>query len=198
MPMNELEVIDEPEAAALALDPVRSRILAALAKPGSAASLAPEVGLTRQKVNYHLRVLEEHGLVQQVDERRWGGLRERLMVATAASYVVSPAALGPVAADPERSRDRLSASYLIALAARTVREVGELWSRARREDKRLATLSIDTVIRFRSPADRAAFTHELANTVTALAARYHDESAPGARPHRLVVASYPAPGETTP
>jgi DNA-binding transcriptional ArsR family regulator len=198
MPMNELEVIDEPEAAALALDPVRSRILAALAKPGSAASLAPEVGLTRQKVNYHLRVLEEHGLVQQVDERRWGGLRERLMVATAASYVVSPAALGPVAADPERSRDRLSASYLIALAARTVREVGELWSRARREDKRLATLSIDTVIRFRSPADRAAFTHELANTVTALAGRYHDESAPGARPHRLVVASYPAPGETTP
>jgi hypothetical protein len=121
-----------------------------------------------------------------------------MMVATAASYVVSPAALGPIAADPARSNDRLSASYLIALAARIVREVGDLWSRARKIDKRLATLSIDTVIRFRSPADRAAFTSELTNVISSLAARYHDERAPGARPHRLVIASYPAPNENDP
>jgi DNA-binding transcriptional ArsR family regulator len=191
--MLDLEVIAEPEAAALTLDPVKSRILAALAKPGSAASLADQVGLTRQKVNYHLRVLEAHGLVEQVEERRWGGLRERMMVATAASYVVSPAALGPIAADPARAGDRLSASYLIAVAARTVREVGELWSRARKSDRRLATLSIDTVISFRSPADRAEFTRELTDAVASLAARYHHETAPGARPHRLVIASYPAP-----
>ena len=191
--MLELEVIDEPEAAALALDPIKRRILAALATPGSAASLASRVGLTRQKVNYHLRLLEQHRLVQPVEERQWGGLKERMMVATAASYVVSPAALGPIAADPARTRDRLSASYLIALAARIVREVGELWGRARKHDKRLATLSLDTVISFRSPAERAEFTRELTSAVASLAARYHDECTPGARPHRLVVASYPAP-----
>ena len=95
-----------------------------------------------------------------------------------------------------QSRDRLSASYLIALAARIVREVGDLWRGARRSDKRLATLAIDTVIRFASPAERAAFTADLANAVAALAARYHDEKAPQGRPHRLVVASYPAPGAT--
>lgn len=192
--MLELEVIHEPEAAAATLDPIRARILGALTEPGSAASLATRVGLPRQKVNYHLRVLEEHGLVEQVEERRWGGLKERMMVATAASYVVSPAALGPIGADPARANDRLSASYLIAIAARVVREVGELWSRARRNDQRLATLSLDTVIAFRSPAERAAFTRELANAVTSLAARYHDEGAPGSRPHRLLVMSYPAPG----
>src|SRR5690606_31182603 len=98
--MQELEVIVRPQVAVLALDPVRNRILAALATPGSAASLAERVGLTRQKVNYHLRVLEEHGLVEPLEERQWGGLTERVMVASAASYVVSPAALGAVGADP--------------------------------------------------------------------------------------------------
>ena len=91
------------------------------------------------------------------EERKWGGLTERLLVATAASYVVSPGALGPVAVDPNREVDRLSASYLIALGARIVREVGDLVRRANAAGKRLATLSVDTEIRFRSAADRAAF-----------------------------------------
>jgi len=196
--MLELDVIHAPAAAAVALDPIKTRLLAELSEPASAASLAGRVGLTRQKVNYHLRVLEDHELIEAVEERRWGGLTERLMVATASSYVVSPAALGPIGADPARNNDRLSASYLIALAARIVREVGELWRSARQKDKRLATLSIDTVIRFRSPADRATFTADLTNTVAVLAARYHDASAPGGRPHRLVVASYPAPADAKP
>jgi hypothetical protein len=142
-----------------------------------------------------LRALEQFQLVRPVEERQWGGLTERVMVATAASYVVSPAALGPIGADPGRHRDRLSATYLTALAARIMREVGALLRGANETEKRLATLSIDTVIRFRSPADRAAFTTELANAVAGLAARYHDESAARGRPHRLIVASYPAPGE---
>jgi hypothetical protein len=33
--------------------------------------------------------------------------QERLLVATAASYVVSPNALGPIAVDPNREVDRL-------------------------------------------------------------------------------------------
>jgi DNA-binding transcriptional ArsR family regulator len=194
----DVDVIDEPEAAALALDPVKGRILAALAEPGSAASLAGTVGLTRQKVNYHLRGLEEHGLVEPHEERQWGGLTERRMVATARSYVVSPLALGAIAADPSRASDRWSASYVIALGARIVSEVGELWRRARTNKQRLATLSIDTVISFRSPAERAAFTEDLTQAVAALTARYHDERSAGARPHRLIVASYPAPkSETT-
>jgi DNA-binding transcriptional ArsR family regulator len=191
--MLELDVIDAPAAALIALDPVKSRLLAELSEPASAASLAGRVGLTRQKVNYHLRGLESQKLVERAEERQWGGLTEHLMVATASSYVVSPAALGPIGADPARNNDRLSASYLIALAARIVREVGDLWRASRQKHKRLATLSIDTVIRFRSPADRAAFTADLTNAVTALAARYHHEDARGGRPHRLVVASYPAP-----
>jgi DNA-binding transcriptional ArsR family regulator len=193
--MLDVSVIDDPGVAIAALDPIKARLLAELSAPASAATLAARVGLARQKVNYHLRALEDLKLVEPVEERYWGGLTERLMVATAASYVVSSAALGPIGADPARNDDRLSASYLIALAARIVREVGALWRGARAHDKRLATLSIDTVIRFKSPADRAAFTGDLARTVASLAARYHDERAPKGRPHRLVVAAYPAPAD---
>ena len=191
--MNAVEVIEAPAAAAAALQPARNRLLAELAEPASAAALAKRLGIARQKVNYHLRALEVHGLVRACGERRWGGLTERLLVATALSYVVSPAALGPVAADPLRRTDRLSASYLITLAARVIGEVAALVRRAGETGKRLPTLSLDAEVRFRSAVDRAAFSDDLTRAVTALAARYHDESAPGGRWHRLVVMAHPLP-----
>jgi DNA-binding transcriptional ArsR family regulator len=187
----DVEVIESPAAATVALDPVRSRLLAELAEPASAAALALRLGLARQKVNYHLRALQEHGLVREVETRKWGGLTERRVLATASAYVVCPSALGPAASEPSRTADRLSASYLIALAARVVREVGALARAAFAKGQRLATLSIDTQIRFRSAADRAAFSQELSASVAALAARYHDAAAPGGRLHRVLVLAHP-------
>jgi DNA-binding transcriptional ArsR family regulator len=200
----DIQVIEDPAAVIVALEPMRSRLLSELAAPASAATLAARVGLARQKINYHLNALEAHGLVRLARERKWGGLTERLLVATAASYVVSPGALGPVAADPRREVDRLSASYLIALGARVVREVADLVRRADMAGKRLATLAVDTEVRFRSPADRAAFSAELAEAITKLVSKYHDASAPGGRAHRLVVVAHPlsayaaGSGETSP
>lgn len=194
--MVDVEVIEDPAAAALAVDPIKSRLLAALTAPASAATLATRLGITRQKINYHLRSLEDHGLVRISEERLWGGLTERVMVASAASYMVSPTALGPVAADPARGADRLSAGYLIALAARIVREVSSLIRRAKEADKRLATLAIDTEIRFASPADRAAFSAELTDAITKIVSRYHDTRAPGGRAHRLVLVAHPMPKTT--
>ncbi len=194
--MLDVQVIDDPAAATVALGPMRSRLLSELAAPASAATVAKRVGLARQKVHYHLHALEAHGLVRLADERKWGGLTERLLVATAASYVVSPRALGPVAVDPDREVDRLSASYLIALGARVIREVGDLVRRASETGKRLATLSVDTEIRFRSPTDRAAFTKELTEAIANLVSKYHDASTPGGRAHRLVVVAHPLPHQS--
>lgn len=191
--MLDLEVIDDPTAATVALEPVRSRLLAELSEPASAATLAERLGIARQKATYHLKTLEAHRLIKEAEQRKWGGLTERLYVATAASYVVAPNAMGAVASDPRKNMDRLSAGYLIALAARVVQEVSDLLRRARAANKHLATLSIDAEIRFRSAEERAAFTHDLTQAVNRLAARYHDESAPGGRAHRLVVVAHPLP-----
>lgn len=193
--MVALDVIDDPAAAVVALDPVRTRLLAELAEPASAATLATRLGTTRQKVNYHLGALEQHGLVSAAETRRWGGITERLLVASAGSYVVSPGAMGPVAADPDRSADRLSAGYVIALGARIIREIKSLLGLADRTEKRLPTLSLDTEICFRSPADRAAFSRDLTSAILSLAAHYHAPSAPGARPHRVITIAYPTPQE---
>jgi DNA-binding transcriptional ArsR family regulator len=196
--MLDIQVIDDPTAATVALEPMRSRLLSELAAPASAATLASRVGLTRQKVNYHLNTLEAHGLVRLAEERKWGGLTERLLVASAASYVVSPSAMGPVAVDPDREIDRLSASYLIALGARAVREVADLIRRATKSGKRLATLSVDTEVRFRSAEDRAAFSYELTEAIAGLLSKYHDASAPGGRAHRLLVMAHPLPQKSEP
>src|SRR6266496_146471 len=98
--VRDIAVIEDAAAAEVSLDPVRARLLAELAEPASATQLAGRVGLARQKVNYHLRALERHGLVQLVEERRKGNVTERMVQATAASYVISPVALAAVAPDP--------------------------------------------------------------------------------------------------
>src|SRR6266498_4469258 len=190
--MFDVTVIEDAAAAEVSLDPMRSRLLAELAEPGSASTLAARVGLPRQKVNYHLKTLERHGLVELVEERRKGNMTERVLQATASSYVISPAALAAVAPDPHRSPDRLSARWLLAVAARLVSDVGALITGATRAGKRVATFALDGEVRFASAADRAAFAEELTSAVSALIAKYHDESAEAGRYHRLVVAVHPS------
>jgi len=188
----DVAVIEDPAAAQAALDPARERLLARLAEPRSAAMLAAEAGLPRQQVNYHLRTLERHGLVELVEERRKGNMTERLLQATAESFVISPAALAAVAPDPARAPDRLSARWLLALAAQLVRDVGSLITASAKAGKRLATFGMDGEVRFATAADRAAFTTEMTQAVTVLVAKYHDEHATGGRAHRLVIALHPA------
>lgn len=190
--MQDVEVIESPSAAAVALDPIRARLLGELVVPASAATLAARVGIARQKVNYHLRTLEAHGLVELSEERRHGGITERVLRASAASYVVSPGAVSASASDPGGQADRLSAAYLVALAGRLVREVGALARRAATSGERVPTFTVDTVIGFRSAADRAAFAEEATAAVRALAARYHHDDGEA---FRLVVAAHPRPEE---
>jgi DNA-binding transcriptional ArsR family regulator len=188
----DVAVIDDPAAAEASLDPMRARLLAELAEPGSATTLAARAGVSRQRLNYHLRELERHGLIELVEERRKGNCTERVLRATAASYVISPAAFAAVAPDPARSPDQVSAHWMLALAGQLVRDVGDLIAGATRARKRVATYAIDSEIRFASAADRAAFAAELGEAVAQLAGKYHDSRAPGGRKHRLVVALHPS------
>ena len=186
-------VIRRPGPAAAALDPIRQRVLSHLREPDSATGLARRLRLPRQKVNYHLRTLEAAGLVELVEERRKGNCLERVVRATAHAFVISPEALGAVAPPADLTADRLSSAYLIAAAGRTIRDLGELETRARKSGKRLATLTLETDVRFATAADRAAFAEELAEAVARLTAKYHDDRAPGGRRFRLLAAVHPVP-----
>jgi nucleotide-binding universal stress UspA family protein len=106
--------------------------------------------------------------------------------------VVSPEVLGSLGQTTGEQTDTFSASYQIAVAARTIREVADLAARARAAGKRLTTLSLDTTITFASPEDRAAFGDELVNAVNALVGKYHRGGADRGRPYRLFLGAHPA------
>ena len=191
--MLDVTVIDTAAAAEASLDPIRTRLLAELiSEEGSATTLAKKVGIPRQKVNYHLRTLERHGLITLSEERRRGNMTERVLRATATAYVISPSALAAVEPDPARSPDRLSAYWLLSLASKLVADIGSLLVGAAKARQRLATFAMDGEVRFATPADRAAFAEELSTTVARLVAKYHDEAAPNGRRHRVVLAIHPS------
>lgn len=172
--------------------PMRARILERLATPTTAAALARELDTSRQKVGYHLRELEQQGLVELVEERRKGNVVERLVKASSRAYLVSAEALASLAPDPAGAVDRFSSAYLIAVAARSVREVASLRERAQAAGKTLPTFSLQADVRFPNAKVRHAFAEELADTIGRLVARYHDDKAEGGRHYRLFLGVHPA------
>jgi len=182
-------------AAAALLDPLRLRVLDRLREPDSAAGVARALGLPRQRVGYHVRELERHGLLRHVGERRRGNCLERLVQVSARHYLIAPEALGALGLDPRQVRDHLSSAYLAAVASQTARDVALLQADADAAGLRLPTLTLETEVRFASPESQHAFARELADAVTRIAARHHDDTAPRGRRFRFLVGGYPAPAE---
>lgn len=197
--MDETVLLDRSDDAAALLDETRRAILHRLVRrPDSAAGVARVLGLPRQRVAYHVKELERRGFLEHVEDRMKGNCVERVLRATARSWVIAPQALGELETLPEAIRDRFSSSYLVAVAARTIRDVAVLRRMADEEEKLLATLSLEADVCFRSAADRDAFAQELTATVARLAQRHHDPDAEGGRTYRFVVGAYPAPPREEP
>ena len=186
-----VRVLDDPARVRAALTPLRRRVLRELRQPDSATGLAPRLGVSRQKLAYHLRVLEELGLLSLVEERQRRGCRERLLQTSARTLVVAPELLGDASIDPEERQDRFSSAYLIAASARTVGDVAALRDEAREAGKRLATMTQEAEIHFASPRRMRDFTDDLAAALSELAARYHRPDAADPRPYRLMVGMHP-------
>jgi DNA-binding transcriptional ArsR family regulator len=184
-------VLSLPDQVATMLAPPRLELLRLLGEPDSAAGLARRTGLPRQKVNYHVRELEKAGLVEVQEERRRGNCTEKVMRRTAQSWVLSPEILGELGEEAGVARDRFSAAYVMATAARTLKELGRLRELADRAGKRLPTLTLESEVRFASAAARDAFVKELSEAVARLIVRHHDAGAPEGRRFRLLVSAYP-------
>jgi DNA-binding transcriptional ArsR family regulator len=191
-PQTAVNFVGDAASAAAMLNPLRLQILERLREPDSASGLSRLMNLPRQKLNYHLRELEKHGLIEQVEERKKGNCVERIVRATARYYFISPEALGTLGTDPSQIQDRFSSTYLVAVAARAIRDLAVLRTRADKAGKKLATFTLETNIRFASAADQHAFAEELANAVAKLTAKYHDEKTAGGRQYKFIIGSYPA------
>lgn len=189
---HSLDMIHDPARAAVLLDPLRLRMLGHLREePDSASGLSRRLKMPRQKLNYHLRELEKEGFVELVEERRKGNCIERVVRATARAFVIDPGIMGALGIDPAEFQDRFSAAYLVAVAAKTIRDVATLRQKAEKAGKRLATFTLQTEVRFASAAERAAYVEELTTQIARLAAKYHNERAEGGRSFQFVLGAYP-------
>ncbi|UJW87584.1 ArsR/SmtB family transcription factor [Devosia sp. SL43] len=181
-------LIDDADKALLVLEPVKRRLLEALREPSSAAGLAKRLGLQRQQLGYHLRALEEAGLVRLVEERKRRGFVERVLVAVAEDFVLDPAMLG--AGRAVDMQDANAAAHLVQAAGTVVREVTRMRSAAEAAGQRLLTFTIEADLGFARPQDFEDFSAALAQSIAELAARY----APGddRRGYHLMVGAHPA------
>ncbi len=181
-------LIDDAERARLALSPIRRRLLAALRQPGSATTLAAALELPRQRIGYHLRALEEAGLIELFEERKRRGFVERVLIARADAFVVDPEILGVPA--EVAVQDRFAADHLVSVAAGIVRDVSRMRQAADQAGQRLLTFTVEADIGFSTPRHLEDFSREVTEAVAELARKYRSKG-PGRR-YRLVVGAHPA------
>lgn len=187
-----IALVADPERVRLALSPMRRRLLDRLRVPASATQLASELSLGRQRVNYHLRALEDAGLLVLVEERQRRGFVERILAARADAFVVDPAVMGRRDAPTVRAaaQDRFSAEHLIDRAGDIVRDVARMQAHAEQEGTRLLTFTIDTEVSFATPGELEHFTTALAAWVARQAAKH--DAREGGRRYRILVGGHPA------
>lgn len=188
------EVLEHRDLAVMA-SPMRQRLLAALSEPDSAAGLARRLGMSRQRVGYHMRELERGGFLELLEQRPQRGCTERIYRAKQITYVLEPDE------GDERvfleTRDRFSWAGLVHIVARALRELVALRKRADREGKRLATLAMQTELTFASPSARKAFSEELTAAIKQVVQRYHSEESAKGRRFRVFLGAYPAVDTST-
>lgn len=185
-----MTLVAEPDRLRAALSPLRKRLLDRLRDPASATQLADELDLPRQKLNYHLRVLEQAGLIELVEERQRRGFTERILRASAGAFVVDPTMMAAADAEITAVQDRYAAEHLVGAAASTVREVARMQAAAERSGTRLLTFTIEASIRFEHPGDVHRFTDALAEALAHTAAEF---DSPGGRSYRVIVGGHPTP-----
>jgi len=192
MAARAFDIIEDPDRARMALQPIRLHLLHLLERPPSAPQLAKATGMPRQRVLYHLRKLEAQRLVEAHEHGRVGRRIDRSYVRTATSYAIAPKTLGGVAVDPGLVADAFSAAYLSAVAGRALNDLAALGRAAAARGKRVPTLTLETDVRFATPGDQRQFAEELTAALTTLAAKYHHPDAPQGRTFRVFACGYPA------
>lgn len=185
-------VVGNADALVALSHPTRVALLDLLREPASAASAARALGQPRQRINHHLRALEEAGLVVVVETRRQRGFVETLYRSVAGTFLVSPrVAWG----DPRRVaalRAQHALETLVQTGEQLQRDATALLDRAAFDGEDIASATVATDVRFATDADRAAFMREHLEHLKSLVDRYASRT--GA-PYRVVLAVHPDPEE---
>jgi hypothetical protein len=139
----------------------------------------------------HVKILEEAGLVDKVDERRVRGIMEGLYQARARSYWLSPRIVGRIGG-PARTRDQMSLGFLLTLAEEIQLDVARL---AERPGEEVPSLGLSAHIELRDPSARAAFLSEVRETFKGLARKYGQGAGARSPSFKISLVCYPKSGK---
>ncbi len=193
--IDSLAMVDDAITARAALSPLRRELLARLRTPASAATLAEALALSRQKIGYHLGVLEKAGLIAKTETRQRRGFTEQFFALSSDALVIDPMILAPPDPDAVDKQDRYASDHLVRTAAGIVRDVSRMRGAAAEEGSRLLTFTIEADVGFARPSDIQDFATRLSDALSAIAADY---APPGqGRRYRVTVAGHPAAGTRT-
>ncbi len=168
--------------------PTRVEMLEVLREPASAAAVARQIGQPRQRVNYHLKALDEAGLVEAFDTRQNGNFVETRYRAVARSFVIAPEVAWKDPRRLEAMHAQHSLETLVALGERLQQDAAELLDRAAFEGEEIPSAAVSAESRFASSEDRAAFMREYLEATRQLLDKYGSRQ--GAA-YRVVLAVHP-------
>ncbi len=193
----EIHCITERAHAAEVLQPLRLEILQLAREPASASEISQKLGLSRQRVNYHVRILARSGFLQRAGRRRRRNMIEQRYVASARAFLLSPELLGGVGADWRRVEDTAGAGYLLALNCQMGSDLVRVCRESGRTGERASALSLKSQFRFESSEQRERFERALEKAVVRVVTDHTSpnlkpDGSPGpGSPYRLVLGCYP-------
>jgi DNA-binding transcriptional ArsR family regulator len=182
-----IEVLDQAQQL---LKPRRVAILQQLAEPRTCTELAELFEQTPQQIYYHVKALENAGLVRKVAERRVRGTVEGHYQAVARSYWLAPGLVGQVGT-PRQAEDQASLRLLLSLMEEVQADVGRLGQQTE-VGQHVPSLGLAAEISLPA-AVRPAFLAEVQQLFNDLAEKYSVDAAAAepADPFRLILACYP-------
>jgi DNA-binding transcriptional ArsR family regulator len=168
--MQDVCYIEDLDQAMTLLKPQRLDILRRLDEPRTCPELADFFDESAQKIYYHVKALENAGLVQKVEERRVRGAVEGYYCAVARSYWLAPKLIGQIGS-ARQSRDQASLRVLLGLAEEVIEDTGKLGS-ASTLGSEVPSLSLSAHIYLPDAQRRGDFLREVQTTFQQLAQKY--------------------------
>lgn len=160
--MPRAQVVDDPDMILNSMSGFRRTLLEMLDEPDSATGLARKLGVSRQKVNYHLRTLEENGFVELAELRQRRGLTERVVRRSADVVVVNPLAFDTTGLG---ATDAAGVSGVVTTATDMIRHAATVTRSAGADEQRVAAAALETTIRVASPGDVRRLLADLGNVI---------------------------------
>jgi DNA-binding transcriptional ArsR family regulator len=185
--------IDNLDTLRLLTDPLRMRVMSALADrsdaPVTVKQLATQLDVRPTRLYYHVNLLEEHGLIKVASSRVVSGILEKSYVATARSITIDRELLKVSPAGREAT-----AASLTALMQATAAEIAvSLESAAGAEADERRQMHIGKSGAYLSPEAHAEFFKRLNDLLDEFSDKYGTrDTAPN---RALFVAYYPVPEE---